>query len=746
MAPGEVSPSGEDDASVDRALLSALFHHVDEAIVAIDADGVITWASPGITTLVGHDPQAVVGERIVDLLHPDEVDGILEAVTRWAGRRGSPRGEVHRVRGVDGKWVRVRYDTVTGPEVAALGEILITLRPGEGDDLGASIADLRARDAAGDRLVRLASAFLGGGPSTFAAALDAALVELAGLEWVTRLSVWRVEGDRFVRKAVWEAPTGVPGSSLPRWLPVDGSALLRRLANLEEVHIRSVEHLPDDWALDRETLAASGVRSALAVPMVADGRCEGYLAGEVTLDDAAFDASHMTTLRSAAAIITEAFARHDVEVELERRARQDPLTGLANRFAFDEDLAVALERVGRGVPGVAIALVDLDRFKVVNDALGHTEGDLLLAEVASRVHAACADGTRLARLGGDELLVLHDDVVDLEDALERTSALTSALAAPFDLGGRPWVLTASVGVAHTDDPAVTPVELLRRADVAMYRAKAAGGDRIETDDEQLRGAVAAQLRREAELRAAVQADELAVHHQGEWDLRDGSLIGAEALVRWDHPDDGLLTAAAFVPIAEESDLVLELGTCVLDRACAQLAAWRAAGLGDEFVLRINLSARQLRRDGLVEQVSDVLARHEVPAPSVCLELTESALLVDPEGAIELLHQLRDLGVGLAVDDFGTGYSSMVYLKRLPVTALKIDQSFVAGLGQDAGDLAIVRACVELGRSLGLEVTAEGVETEAQRDVLVELGCHRAQGFLLSRPEPAGALTERLGLG
>ena len=739
--------AGEGWTGPDRALLAALLHHVDEAVVALDAEGRITWASPAVRTLLGHDPSAIVGTGVLELLHPDEAEAALDSVLRWAGRPGAPRGQVQRVRAADGTWVPLRYDALAGPQVAAVGDLVLTLRRADHGGAAPAGADLRARDETGARLVRLASAFLDARPSAFDAALDAAMADLSGLEWVTRLSVWRRLDRRFVRRATWEAAANRPEEPLPERLPLDGSALLRRLGALEEVHVRSVAHLPDDWQEDREALAAAGVRSALAVPLAAAGRCEGFLLAEVTLEDATFDASHLTTLRSAAAILTAAFARHDAEAELRRRALQDPLTGLGNRFAFDELLEAAVARLGRGRSrGVAVALIDLDRFKVVNDALGHRAGDRLLAEVIARMAAATTEGTTMARLGGDELLVLHDDVADVDEAVARTQDLVQALATPFDLGDRPWVLTASVGVAHADDAGVAPGELLRRADVAMYRAKAAGGARIATDDEATRTEVARRVRREGELRAALDARDLVVHHQGEWDLRTGRLVGAEALVRWPHPDEGLLTAAEFIPMAEESDLIVPLGTWVLEQACRELAAWRAAGLDEGFVLRVNLSARQLRQDGLVAQVAGVLERTGVDAAALCLELTESALLADPEGAVALLGELRHLGVGLAVDDFGTGYSSMLYLKRLPLTSLKIDRAFVAGLPDDHGDEAIVRACLQLAEALDLEVTAEGVEDGAQRDALVALGCHRAQGFLLSRPEPATDLAGRLGLG
>jgi EAL domain-containing protein (putative c-di-GMP-specific phosphodiesterase class I) len=277
----------------------------------------------------------------------------------------------------------------------------------------------------------------------------------------------------------------------------------------------------------------------------------------------------------------------------------------------------------------------------------------------------------------------------------------------------------------------------------MYQAKAAGGDRVVGDDAQLRAEVGRRLQREAELRSAIEDGGLVVHYQGEWDLTTGELVGAEALARWEHPVEGLLAAGAFIPLAEECGLVEPLGERVLRLACAQVAAWKADGLAGEFLLRVNLSARQLRDHSTVELVAEVLEDTGLAARDLCLELTESAILVDPEGAVRTLQALRVLGVGLAVDDFGTGYSSMLYLKRLPITALKVDQAFVAGLPDDPGDVAIVQSTVQLADLLGLSLTAEGVETEAQRAALVRLGCRHAQGFGLARPEPAEVFVDRL---
>ena len=741
---GPSSDAAGGAAAVDGALLDALTHHVDEAVVAFDADGVITWASPSTRALLGHDPPALVGQNVLDLVHDDDVAGLPEALVRWSGRPGAPRGEVLRIRAAAGGWVPLRYDAVTGPSVTSLGACVVTLRP-DGEASSAA-AELRARDELDRRLVRLASTFLDRGARPFAAALDAAVADLAGLEWVTRMSVWRTEGDRATCRAQWVAAANAPTRPLPRSLALDGSVGLRRLAAGHEVHLRSTRHLPDDWEVDRDVLLGAGVRSLLAVPFLVGERVTGFVVAEVTLDEVGFDATHLTTLRSAAAIIAAAYEREEVERELDRRARTDALTGLGNRFAFDEALDDALAELAAGrTAGVGVAIVDLDRFKLVNDALGHLAGDRLLADVIARLADATPAGTTVARLGGDELLVLHRDVVDAAEAAGRTDAMLATLTAPFDVDGRPFVLTASGGVAHAVDADVGAVELLRRADVAMYQAKAAGGAHVVVADEVLQAEVGHRLHRETELRTAIDRGDVIAHVQGEFDLATGELVGGEALARWQHHDGELVAAGEFIPLAEECGLVGALGVQVLRQAVRALARWRADGVADGFVLRVNLSAHQLVDDAIVGIVADELAAAPLPPSQLCLELTESAILTDPDRAVRTLTALRELGVGLAVDDFGTGYSSMLYLKRLPITALKIDQAFVAGLPDDPGDAAIVQAVLQLADLLGLTVTAEGVETAAQRDRLVELGCRYAQGFLLGRPESLGDFEQRLAV-
>ncbi len=734
--------SGADVFEMSRKGIAALLGHVDDAILCCDDLGTIRFASDAVRTLLGFDPDSIVGRNLVDFTHSDDVDGVLAAMGRWVGREGTPEGEQVTVLTSDGTWRTVFYDAVISAELAGLGPLIVTLRPIEHSS--STNRDFRLLALNGDRIVRLASAFLHVPYEDFEKGIDVALEELAGLSSVTRVSIWLFENHRAVLQAEWSAPIGAPTVPLASRIPVADFAMLRRVAAGQEVHLSEPWQHGAELTNERRLFVEAGTTALMATPMSSGDELSGMLMLESTLDLTAFDVMHATTMRSASAIIAEAYVRRAAEQRLAEQARTDRVTGLGNRWAFDEAVSRSLDAVATGSsPGFGMAMLDLDHFKMVNDSLGHRGGDRLLADVATRLVGASKPDTTLARLGGDELLVLIDGSTSPAATWASVQALAVALEAPFDIGGRTTVTTASIGVLHQADADATAAELLQHVDLAVARAKALGGDTIEMDDPAARGGQSSRMRRVAELRQALADDEFDVHYQGEWDLESGALIGAEALVRWNHPVEGLLTAAEFVPLAEGTGMIRELGAMVLRRACRDAQPWVLAMHERPFEIRVNLAAQQLRQRGIVDMVADTLVDSGLPAQSLCLELTESTLLADPAGSAALFGRLRDLGVGLAIDDFGTGYSSLLQLKRMPLTALKIDRAFVTGLPDDVNDRAIVEAILALAGSLGYSVTAEGVETDRQREALLELGCHRAQGFLLSMPEPAAEFTRRI---
>jgi diguanylate cyclase (GGDEF)-like protein/PAS domain S-box-containing protein len=438
---------------------------------------------------------------------------------------------------------------------------------------------------------------------------------------------------------------------------------------------------------------------------------------------------------------TDITALKRTEAELAHQALHDPLTGLANRALLLDHLGRVLARRLRSPRRVGLLFLDLDRFKVINDSLGHAAGDQLLVAVADRLAGVLRPTDTVARLGGDEFVVLIDDFIDPRDPVVLAQRIQSIVKQTVVVDGNEVVTTASIGIAVANDPSDTAGGLLRDADAAMYLAKARGRDRYEIFDEELRLQATERLQTESHLRRALEMGEIEVYYQPEMSLDTGSMVGAEALARWHHPVAGLLEAGAFIELAEDSGLIIELGEWVLAEACRQAGEWRRERPEFPLTVRVNLSARQIAQPNLVDQVMVALQAGGIPSSALCLEITETALMADPVAGLRVLLDLRALGVELAIDDFGTGYSSLSYLKRFPVDVLKIDRSFVDGLGDDPEDTAIVTAIISLGRALGLRVVAEGVETRRQLDELRRLGCDRAQGFLFARPRPAPLLWE-----
>lgn len=441
--------------------------------------------------------------------------------------------------------------------------------------------------------------------------------------------------------------------------------------------------------------------------------------------------------------------RASAEADLHHLAWHDSLTGLLNRAGLTTHLATPSGSSEMGEhhggelraapPQRGVLFIDLDHFKEVNDSLGHAAGDQLLTVVAARLQNAVRKEATLARLSGDEFVVVDTFTTD-QEAAALAERLLEALNAPLVIDGLEIVVSASIGaaVAHTAED--TFEGLLRHADIAMYRAKARGRNGWQLHDLTHADPAVDRLRLLGELRRGIERGELRLHYQPRMNLAGDHLVGVEALVRWQHPTRGLLPPGEFIEIAEDSGLVRELGVWVLDAAITQAVQWHQAGLGGGRIeMAVNLSARQLADPHLIDRITHVLTRRGLEPSLLVLEITETALMVDPDAALATLHALKALGAGLAIDDFGTGYSSFSYLKAFPVDELKIDRSFVTGLGADTGDSAIVASCVQLAHAVGLRAVAEGVETRAQQQALVDLECDLGQGYHWSPPLPADQL-------
>jgi diguanylate cyclase (GGDEF)-like protein/PAS domain S-box-containing protein len=443
-------------------------------------------------------------------------------------------------------------------------------------------------------------------------------------------------------------------------------------------------------------------------------------------------------------VITDITERKVLEERLEYRVVHDPLTHLPNRQLFLDRLAQALRRTRRRRGrSVAVLFMDLDNFKDVNDSLGHEAGDLLLVVVAERLRRCLRSEDTLARFGGDEFVVLLEDVDGPEEAVWAAERLTDQLRYPFVLEGRELYARASIGIALGEDRTKDPADLLRDADTAMYRAKDEGGG-FRVFDQVMYERVVQRLELQNDLRRAIEQEEFVVHYQPIMSLQTGEVFAVEALVRWEHPERGLLNPDEFVPVAEESGLVVPMGELVLKEACFRTVGWqRQFPRTLPLAISVNLSARQLSRPDLAETVERVLGETGLEGSCLTLDVTETVYVRALGVNTRVLDRLRTLGVKISIDDFGIGYSSLSYLKKLPADTIKIDKSFVRGLGDDIEDTAIVRMIIELTHTLGMEVVAEGVEAEEQVALLEEMGCDFAQGYFFSRPLPPRAATEAL---
>ncbi len=479
--------------------------------------------------------------------------------------------------------------------------------------------------------------------------------------------------------------------------------------------------------------------SMACVPMLSGDVTSGVL-GFVKFGDRDWTPEELNALKAIASLFAQVQARVEAEDRLRYLAEHDDLTGLCNRRAL---LAHLDERLRDGQPGpVSVLFFDLDRLKAINDYLGHTAGDWFIRVLAERLRQSADNGTFLARLGGDEFVVVPPGPMDVDAAEDLAYRLQSSLNERVPVDGETLTRTVSIGVALGDPGRDSTSDLLRRADQAVLTAKASGGNEVAIFTDQMSLDSAFRNDIELHLHSVIEAGALLLHYQPEVDMRTGEILAAEALVRWEHPTRGLLAPGSFIGVAESINLAGELGRWVMRTACREFAQWRAHGVGRDAVLRINVSPVQLVSDGFVESVAGTIGEFGLDGGSVCLEITESVVVQDIETTRKTLAGLKQVGVQVAIDDFGTGYSVLSHLKSLPVDTLKIDKGFVRELGVDPGDLAIVRAIIALADAFGLQLVAEGVETERAARTLLEHGCHRAQGFLLSRPVP-GAEMESL---
>ncbi|HEX5614307.1 MAG TPA: EAL domain-containing protein [Acidimicrobiia bacterium] len=673
-----------------------LVEHAFDLVSVIDGEGNTLYVGPSHETLLGVSPERAYGPVDIESLHPDDRETLVSAFLAARSVPGSSARVRYRFRHRgDGSYHHLDAVLTNHLHDPAIGGIVMNAR-----DVTEERAALEALQASEERfraLVRTSSDVV---------------------------SVVRPDGTFVSVSPAVEHVLGCPESdfadrSLPGFVHPDDRAAWR-------------SHLDD----------------ALATPTAEHSTELRFRHGDgrwVWVEARTTNALEEPAIGGLVVHLRDITERRTAQAELAHQALHDPLTGLPNRALLVDRIERALARGHRTGLQTVVLFIDLDRFKTVNDSLGHGRGDELLVAAARRVREQVRDTDTVARLGGDEFVVLLEDVTHERVALGVAESILDAIRTPFSLGGRELYVTASIGLAMTTSAdAATPDTIIRDADAAMYDAKARGRDRLEVFDEAIRLRVLRRAETEQDLHRALDRDELALAYQPSYDLRTGRIVGVEALLRWHHPTRGVVGPSEFIDVAEDTGLVVPIGEWVLDEACRQAVAWRA--LAGEHGLRtvwVNLSARQLVRPELPDVVAAALARHDLPPDALGLEITESTLIEEAETPGQELAALEALGVRLAIDDFGTGYSSLLYLRRYHVDVLKLDRSFVSGLGTNVDDTAISAAVIDLGHALGMEISAEGVEHARQWERLRDLGCDTACGFHLMRPTDPEAITARL---
>lgn len=696
--------------------LRALVGHSWDVISLHDPDGRYLYCSPAVTEQLGYSPEELIGTNPFALIHPDDTEA-AHGFSRLVTGTGKGVGLQYRVRHRNGTWRWVESSGHNRLHDPAVAGVVVTTR---------DVTARRRRVAQQDAVATLSGEALRGGrvDQLFSSAVTL-IAAVLGIEHCVLL---RADGAERVSVVAHHGPRAE--HPLPVLDPSRHGGLIARLRDPGPV-LWGAAVGPAPAGLDGDWLAG-GIQSGAAVVVVDGEHPYGILSAYAAEPDA-FSPDDLSFLEAAANVLAAAIGRRRVEEELRHRALHDHLTGLPNRGLFLERLTGALIRLERHPGSIAVLFVDTDDFKLVNDSLGHAAGDQVVSSVAERIVGVLRRSDAVARFGGDEFVVLCEDT-DTNRAVRVAERIRRALASPIELPGRPVVVTASVGIAVTGDASVTADDLLAQADTAMYVAKQGGKDRSATFDLGMRRHVTERLDAASGLRRALTGDELRLYYQPVVDTETGLVTGAEGLMRWEHPTEGLLGPERFIDYAETSGLIIPIGAWALDTACRQAATW--AGLGFPGHVSVNLSARQLAEADLVTTVRCALERSATDPALIFLEVTESAVMSDLQRSAKVMGQLLDLGVHVGMDDFGTGHSSLSHLANLPFNFVKIDRSFIARFDQDRRAAALLETIATLCRTLDLPAIAEGVETEAQLQRVRELGIPFIQGFLFGRPVPA----------
>jgi diguanylate cyclase (GGDEF)-like protein/PAS domain S-box-containing protein len=679
------------------SVFKTLIENAADIITILSADGTIEYESPSVKRILGFTPEEMVGKNSFDFVHPDDLPNVISKFQHVIGTEVTGDGVEFRYRHKDGGW---RYLELTGTNLmqdATVEGIVVNSR------------DITQRRKVEQSLreseERYALAMRGANDGLWD--WDLLLNEMyVSSRWKTMLGFG--EGEELNYRAEW----------LARVHPEDVELLQLEIA----AHVEGrTPHLEIEYRIWHR-----------------DGTCRYMLTRGIAVRDEMGRALRMAGSQ------TDITNRKRIEEQLIHGALHDVLTGLPNRALLLDRLTRAMARSQRRANyKFAVMFLDLDRFKVVNDSLGHGMGDDLLVEMSRILEKCVRPEDTVARLGGDEFVLLVEDLQDTSQAEGIAQRIHYHLRAPFLIGKREVFTSVSIGIAFNSPEYKVPEEYIRDADIAMYRAKSMGKSRSEIFNRSIHAHVKNLLDLETDLRYAVERNEIEVWYQPIVDVATSGIVGFEGLARWNSPTRGLVSPGEFIPIAEETGLILPIGLHVLRTACRQLSQWHTALGSTELSMSINVSTRQFTQPDLVEQIAETLKASSLRPERLKLEVTESVVIGDLEKAEQILKTIRSLGIKVCLDDFGTGYSSLSYLIRLPIDTLKIDRSFISGIEDKGGRSNVVETIIKLAKNLEMEVVAEGVETSGQFNQLSALRCDQAQGYLFSKPVPAGKATELL---
>jgi diguanylate cyclase (GGDEF)-like protein/PAS domain S-box-containing protein len=705
------------------------------------ATGRFQYVSPQIESILGFTPAewCADADLWVNQLHPDDLERMIAREGALIEGEDQAGAAEYRLLHRDGRVIWMRDDAVL-------------LRGARGGSLWHGVlsditerklfeAELERRAAQQAAVARLGEHALEG--ATTIELMQEAVADAAELLDADVALVAELMPDK--ASFVLRAGIGLPEIALSENVLPAGSASQAGYTILSAGPVIVSDNQTEQRFTQAPILRDAGARCGLTVAV--EGRTGPFgVLGIHWLGPRDVHAGEVDYAQALANVLADAFERQATEDDIRHRALHDPLTGLPNRVLFLDRLQQALARMRRRSALSAILFLDFDRFKLVNDSLGHKVGDELLAAASPRLKQALRSSDTVARFGGDEFVILLEDIAGEHEAVEMAERIASVFARPFVLAGQEHFVTTSIGIALAEGGELAE-DLVRNADAAMYRAKDRGRGRYELFDEVMRGRAVSRLRVQNDLRRALERDELRLAYQPVVSLRDDSIVSVEALVRWEHPQRGLVPPADFITVAEENGLIEPIGRWVLEHACRQAAAWYDARPdAAPLAISVNLSAVQLQNRSLAEIVAGELRGAGLDPSCLTLEITESVMVGEDEALTGALKALKATGVRLVLDDFGTGYSSLAYLTHLPLDALKVDRSFVDGLGTEAHDTAITEAIIAMSHALSLEVVGEGVETTLQIAELRRLGCDLAQGYHFSRPVPAQEITRMLQHG